>query len=339
MIRACYLIFSHDWQPQLARLATTISRLSPNALVVLHHDPSKGPLDRRIFSGIANLHLVPEPVPARWGQYSLVKQQLHGLRFCMTELAWDWIITLSGQSYPLQPLSDFEQMLASTPHDAFVRHFDALAPATWGSGLLPRGEGEKRYLYRYCDVPKLPFYHLLPPVARRVLGSLRVKLNELQPFFKIVTLPGSHPRLGVRRPLRRSLGGDFKLCVGRLPLQMNRRACEFVLNYVDTHPSYGAYFRTTLIPDEGFFTSLLANARNLRIGNDALRHIKWNRSAGASRGAVILPDEIPEAIRSGKPFGLKFDMEAAPESLDAIDKWLKAHTATSDAQSIGLRHA
>lgn len=322
MIRACYLIFSHDWQPQLARLATTISRLSPNALVVIHHDPSKQALDPGLFSHLANLHIVPAPVPGRWGQYSQVEQQLHALRYCVENTTWDWVITLSGQSYPLQPLADFERMLAQAPCDAFVRH---LAVETWASGLLPRGEGQKRYSYRYFNLPRFAHYYLLPAGAKRLLEALRAGLNEVQPLLRIITLPGSHPRLGVRRWVQKPLGEDFRLCVGRPPLQMNRRTCEYVLEYIDSNPAYAAYFRTTLLPDEGFFTSLLANASHLRVTNDALRYIKWNRGAGASRGAVITPDEVPAALESGKPFGLKFDMTAAPKCLDMIDEHLGVH--------------
>ncbi|MBL8460918.1 MAG: hypothetical protein JNL20_00170, partial [Thauera sp.] len=106
-----YLIFSHDRPRQLARLVKAIRWLSPTARIAVHHDPQGDPLDPRLFDGIDDVHIVPDPVRGEWGDFSLVEQYLHALRWCTERLEFDWCCTLTGLSYPLRQLSEFERFL------------------------------------------------------------------------------------------------------------------------------------------------------------------------------------------------------------------------------------
>ncbi len=116
-------------------------------------------------------------------------------------------------------------------------------------------------------------------------------------------------------------------------LNMNRRACQRVFDFLDANPAYESYFKRTLIPDEGFFTSILANDLHLHVCNDVLRYIKWPKDIGASSVAVIAMDEVNEAMRSGAPFGLKFDAKLDPSVLDYIDEVLGLQNMTTPVAS------
>jgi hypothetical protein len=313
-----YLIFSHDHQGQLARLARAIRRLSPDSLIAIHHDPAKGDIDPDLFAGIPSLHFVPEPVRGAWGDYSQVEQYLHALGWCFANLRWDWICTLTGESYPLSSLRDFENRLEVSGYDAFMRHFDALDPATWKNGVWPQGEGERRYHFKYFSIPRFRYYYKVPRGLLNLLGEACKSLNTAQPLIKIIAIPGGRIRFGVRR-FRSPLPLDFKLCGGRQAWQINRDACTYLLEFVESNPKYVAFFKQCLLPDEGFFTSILANASSLRVCNDALRYIKWPKGIGAARGAVISSAELEDALNSGKPFGLKFNDRIEPGVLDRLD--------------------
>lgn len=325
-MRVLYLIFSHDHQVQLARLVAAITRLSPDALIAVHHDPIGGALGTDVFGENRAVHVIPNPVRGEWGDFSLVAQYLHALRWCEDNLEFAWICTLTGLSYPIKDLQGFEQWLGNSGYDAFVRHFDAFDPGPWPKGVWPKGTGETRYLYRYFKLPRISYYYKVPAEIRHFLSTVRRVLNDSQSLLKIVPMPrGGRTRLGLRR-LRLPVGRDFRLCGGRQMLNLNRRALRRVLKFVVDHPYYSAYFKRTLIPDEGFFTSILANDADLRVCNDILRYIKWPKPIGASSIAVITAAEVDEAMKSGAPFALKFDMRQHPAALDRVDSLLALRT-------------
>ncbi|MCK6409365.1 N-acetylglucosaminyltransferase [Thauera sp.] len=308
-----YLVFSHDRPRQLARLVGAIRQLSPAAAIAIHHDPQDGPLHPGLFDGIEGVHVIPEPIHGEWGDFSLVEQYLHALRWCAARLEFDWCCTLTGLSYPLRPLTEFEDFLGHSDYDAFIHHFDAFDPVQW-----PAGTAERRYLFAYYRLPRMPYAHRVPQTLQRLLAHARDRFNQIQPFLRIVPMPRRAPtRLGIRR-LRRPLGSDFLLCGGRQMLTVNRHALARMLDFVATHPEWTQYARRSLIPDESFFNSILVNDKGLRVCNDVLRYIKWPKMHAASV-SVIGADEVEAALRSGAPFGLKFDEFAAPEVLDLVD--------------------
>ncbi len=313
-----YLIFSHDHQEQLARLARAIRRLSPEALIAIHHDPGRATLSQGLFSGLGEVHVIPNPVRGEWGDYSLVDQYLHAMRWCMDNLVFDWLCTLTGFSYPIKPLHSFEDWLAKSDYDAFVYHFDAFDPEHW-----PKGTGERRYLFAYYKLPRFPYYYRFPAPIREFLSRARTIFNRMQPLFRIIPMPrGARTRFGIRR-LRLPFGPEFKICGGRQMLNINRRTLDRIFHFLTEKPSYVAYARRTLIPDESFFTSIVANDPDLRVCNEVLRYIKWPRDKqDAANGAVITSDDVNEVLQSGAPLALKFDTRVDPSALDMIDAFL-----------------
>lgn len=109
-------------------------------------------------------------------------------------------------------------------------------------------------------------------------------------------------------------------------MNLNTRALRFLLRFVDENPGWTAYMRSSLIPDETFFSSILASAAHLSIANDVQRFIRWPRSAQhAASCAVITADEIPEVVQSTAPFALKLDSRVDARALDILDERLRLH--------------
>ncbi len=315
-MRTLYLIFSHEHQKQLYRLVTAISRLSSNAVVAIHHDPSKIPFENEFFSGNPDVNIIPDAIPGEWGDFSLVEQYLYSIEWCMANLDFDWLVTLTGLSYPIMPLHEFEHYLEQSEFDAFVYHFDAFDPIHW-----PTGTGANRYLYAYLKVPRNPYYYKVPAVIKKYFTYLRFVFNKVQPFFRIISPPrNGQMRLGIRR-WRFPFDKKFKICGGRQMLNLNRHAINKVFNYINNNPKYIDYARRTFIPDESFFTSIVANDTHLMVCNDVLRYIKWpNDKIHASSGDVITSSDVKKLLHSGKPFGLKFDSRIDVNALDMVDK-------------------
>lgn len=315
-----YLIFSHDHQEQLARLVSAIHRLSPGAEIAVHHDPQLSPLDPALLSE-PHAHRIPDPIRGEWGDYSLVHQYLHALQWCLRNLEFDWVVTLTGLSYPSQPLAKFEAMLCASGQDGFVYHFAADDPAHW-----PAGTATTRFRFSYFKLPKFHYWHRIPTALRTGLQQARIWLNARQPFIRIAPRPrGLNTMLGLRR-LRVPFANKLRLQGGRQMLTINAKALRAVLQFVDDSPRYVAWMRSSFIPDESFFTTILMNTPGLRITNDVQRFIKWPRnSAHAASGAVITAEEIPEVLGSGAPFALKLDSRVDARALDLLDEHLRLH--------------
>lgn len=315
-VKTLYLIFSHDNTRQLQRLARALKLLSRDCVVAIHHDPSKGALDSNLFLDIDDVHIIPDAIAGEWGDYSLVEQYLHAFRWCMAELSFDWVVTLTGLSYPTKPLEEFEKMLEQSGHDAHIYHFDAFDPSHW-----PEGTASDRYHFRYFKLPKFRYYHKVPPKLRYIYEAGVRMLNGAQPLLRVFRMPrGAPTRLGIRR-MRSPLGPDIRLQGGRQMLNATRKVLEHVMAVIDADPVWVRYFSKTIIPDEAFFTTLIANDPSIRVNNDVLRYIKWSAHHGASGSAIDVCD-LDLAIASSAPFALKFDDRLAPEALDKLDRML-----------------
>jgi len=326
---ALYLIFSHEHQDQLLRLVRSIRSLSPNSVIAIHHDPSKELLDSTLFSEGQGIHIIPDSIHGEWGDFSLVEQYLHAINWCRHNVAFNWLITLTGLCYPAMQLDIFEEQLKNTDYDAFVNHFDAFDPTHW-----PKGTGINRYLFAYFKISRNMYYYKVPVIFRTFLHRVRISFNNSQPFFRLISMPrGAATRFGVRR-LFFPFSKGFTICGGRQMLNLNSKAVNAIFSFLNKNPGYIAYSRKTLIPDESFFTSILANDRNLNVSNEVLRYIKWPKNIQhAGSVAVITPEEVNEVITSEKPFALKFDSRINSAALDLMDEYL---SKTIEIESLDL---
>lgn len=308
-----YVIYSHINPAQVVRLVTTLRALSPRSHIVVHHDPSHTRISSDAITA-AGAVLIPDPVKAEWGDFSQVQQHLHVMRWCVENLDFEWLITLTGQTYPVKHLVGFEAFLAASPYDAYLINFDAYDPQVW-----PKGEAERRYHYRYVKLPRFRYWHRVPSAIRDTVQKAIRAFNASQALFKIFTYPKGLPtRLGYRT-VKRPFGSDgMKLAGANQNTNFKRETILALLEYVDTHPEYVRYFRRTALPDEAFFATILRNDHEFRLADDCLRHIHWSGNQSASGGVMDL-QHLPTLEASPAYFALKFDQNACPELLDHLD--------------------
>ena len=96
------------------------------------------------------------------------------------------------------------------------------------------------------------------------------------------------------------------------------RACAMeVLGTIDRDPDLVRFFRRTLIPDEMFFQTLLANSpRRGDLIDARIHHLDF--SAGGSNPAVMTAGALPAAIASGAWFARKLEDAAVLDQIDAL---------------------
>lgn len=151
-----YAIFSHINPGQVIRLVRTLRALSPYTYIVVHHDPSYITLSSTTVKAAGGI-MVPNPVQAEWGDFSLVSQHLHTMRWCTKNLDFESYITLTGQTYPIKPRRDFETYLSASQYDTCLIYFNAYDPTVW-----PQGEAARRYHSSYMKVSRFKYWHRVP---------------------------------------------------------------------------------------------------------------------------------------------------------------------------------
>jgi hypothetical protein len=126
-----------------------------------------------------------------------------------------------------------------------------------------------------------------------------------------------------RRPyrikLRRRFPRGFVPFAGSSYWAIPRAGVEYIGSFCDSNPAFVRYFRTTFIPDETFFHTILMNSPlRDRVVDDDLRYIAW--PDGASNPKILTTADLPDMMAGGALFARKFDVNVDAEVLSALDQ-------------------
>jgi hypothetical protein len=304
-MKPVYLVRTHRDPAQILRLVRSIRRGSPAGRIVVWHDPSGAPLAPALFAGLAGVELVVDREPTRRGGFTMLSGYLRAIESLLAESGFDWLVYLSGQDYPTQPLAASERFLAASGADGFITWWGVrAADSPWG-----RRRGVRRYYYRYYDPP---------PWAHRLLRGLR-KANDLQKLVHLHTTYGV--RLGVRA---RVPFGPGLACYGGLQWHALSRPCvEHLADFAHQRPDVLAHYARTILPDESYLQTALVNAGRFRLVNDDKRYYDFAGSRDGHPRTLTLAD-LPRITTGGYHFARKLDLASDPELFDRLDARLAA---------------
>jgi hypothetical protein len=323
MTRVVYLVCSHSNPDQVLRLVKLLRKGSGTSRVVIHHDEAVSHLDPASLVGLDGVHLL-EPMPIEWGTFSYVEMLLWCMRWALANLEFDWLVLLSGQDYPIQPVSQIERFLASTEYDGFVKGFAVSDPGSQD------GEGFRRYYYRYHRVPVPGF--LLPrrSSSEGVVTKVARNLRDAQPLLSVKrAFRSSGVQLGLRR-LRTPFTEHFRCYRGSTWLTLSSKCVALLDRFVRGNPGYVRYYRRTWIPEESFIITILLNNPGLNLFRDHKRFIRF-RAQGAWHPEVLTVEDLEPMLASGQHFARKFDARADERVLNLLDERVHmAPTVSSD---------
>ena len=273
--RLAWLILAHDHPQQLGRL---LKRLAGGTCYV-HVDARTSPI---VFSAMQAA--VPEGVraifvarrPCRWGGFSLVDATLDLIRAALAD-GFDWATLLSGADYPLKSTAQISAFLAAQTTRGFI---------------------DIRDQARFDVAHRWQAFH--PEALHgRVLGKVLQKAQR-----------GLH-QLGWRRALPTPLSAIY---AGSQWWTLSAEACAAVLAFIAQSPHLLDFFRSTSVPDEMFFQTLLMHtplAAQLQPDNQRL--IQWDEGAWSPHtwGA----QDLPKLSGSNALFARKFAADGEVSNL------------------------
>jgi len=308
-VSVLYLVASHTRPAQVLRLLRTLREGSPGAHLVVHHDERATRLDLPAVRGLGAAPILP-PTPVTWGRGSQLAMHLRALAWATRERDFAWLVLLSGQDYPVRPLAAIEADLAAAEVDGFLERARVTLPPR--RLRAPADEFGLRYSLAWRPLP--------PPVRQGpALRALRRLAAPARPLVALREVPSGPPLLGLptRLPfdaaLRPHRGGDW--------YTLSRRAVEAVLAFGARRPDVLRFFGRTLLPTEAYVHTVLHSDPALRIADATRRFSRW--APGAAHPAVLGLDDLEPALASGADFARKFDHEADPRVLEALDRRLR----------------
>lgn len=223
-----FIILAHNHPDAVRRLVETLS--GERNLVVIHFDRS-APADqqaevRKLEQSYPGRLKVVSRVHCVWGEWSLVEAVLVALQeFRRMGDSPDYIHLMSGADFPIRPIADFEEFLIRNPDQDFIECCD-ITQRRWVKGGL--------------SLERFRFYF---PVNFR---------TSRKTFDRLVRW---HRKLKIRR--RIPLGMTPHM--GSQWWTLRWQSCERILDFLQENPKVVRYFRSTWIPDETFFQTVLAH--------------------------------------------------------------------------------
>lgn len=308
----CWYVQSHRDPPQIRRLLRRL-REGSEGPIVLRHDERGCPLDPAPLLALGGVYLLPPSGLQERGSFSCqVQPYLDCIAMLEREgIAYDWLVNLTAQDYPVTPVPKIEALLATTSADGFVRRWDvraAASPWSWRKARM-------RYWYRYTR---------LGAGSEPWLRALRF-VTKITPLYLYLDYGAL---VGVRR-WRTPFGAGFRCYGGRSWWTVRREVARYLLEFLAARPDVLAHYRGTVAPEESLVPTVLVNADRFRLVDDDYRYVDYR---GAVRGSprTLTVDDLPELASRRYHFARKFDLSVDRAVLDRIDREIHGVSAPAD---------
>jgi len=131
-MKIAFVIVAHKFPEQIVRL---IRSLSPEAHYFIHIDRRAKAVfteAQRLLENTPNVFLVEKRYPCYWGQFNIVNATLECLRTISKKgEKYDYAVLISGQDYPIKPVSEIKLFLERNRGRQFIEAFPLMEPNRW----------------------------------------------------------------------------------------------------------------------------------------------------------------------------------------------------------------
>jgi len=303
-MKIAYLIQSHTNPEQIYRLVEIIQKSSNSAQIILSHDFSSCDLDTLTLqkSGVQVL-----TGKGGRGDFVIIQAYLNAIKWLTQhQINYDWLIYLSGQDYPIKPISEIEDFLAKTNYDGFLEYFDVFSTKSHWS----IHEGKSRYLFKYQKNHTLS---KLPPEVKKILTPIKI-VNYLQPLIRINL---AYDMLGIRVP---SIFNNQFICYGgSFFTTLSRKCVEYLSQFCQNHPEVVEFYQNVCVADESFIQTILINSRLFNLSDDNKRYFDFSQTSNG-RPKILTANDYDSIVQSHAHFARKFDIHKDSKILDILDE-------------------
>ena len=225
MARIAYLILAHNRPKELLETIDVLT--AQGDYVSLHYDRNAKASDYKLLSDALATNdrvVLAKRRKCGWGGWSLVGATLDMLRAAEAQFEdASHFYLISGACAPIKPRQYFDTVLDDAPLDHIEAH--DLVRSDW----IKTGMKEDRYRFRHY-------------FNERTQSALFYRTLDFQ------------RRMGWSR----TPPSGLEMKVGSQWWCLRRKTVEAVLEYISTNPAVVTFFKSTWIPDESFFQSVVS---------------------------------------------------------------------------------
>lgn len=300
-MKICYFIQTHKNPEQICRLVKSINQASNNCHILISHDFSTSHLDLSPLN-YSNIDVLKRYKPARRGDASILEIYLEAVEHLVqSKIDFDWLVCMSGQDYPIQPVAKFENCLAQTKYDGFLTYFDVFLSQ---EQITKREEKEKFYFSQYINLP-----YWSKPILK--------KLSKLEIFLPFLKVQCFFAMIGFK-PRSTPFNDNFRCYWSYHWHMLSKKCLMFLRDYLKTHPEILQYYKRTLAPEESMIASILVNSQRFNLSQNTLLYATYPPILKGF-AQTIRAEYIPSLVKQNYYFARKFDLEEDREIFDMLD--------------------
>lgn len=316
-MKFCYLIQTHKNPKQIYRLVRLIKYSNPDAQIIISHDAHIKELPIEPIRSLTDVHLIQDSKPRFRGDFSLIKPYLDAIDWLQkNESNFDWLIYLSGQDYPVSPLSKIEEFLSTTEYDGLIDYWDVYSPES----IWAEGRSWKRYYCQYRRFPDwtMPFLKTLSQWSHYRKQIPISKLRGLIPNFQFFLTYGSLIGVPAKNP---PFNHEFRCYGGFQWHTLSRKCVLYISEYLSQNKPLLNYYKNTVVSDESLIQTILVNSKKFNLFNGNKRYADtYERQEGHARTLTAADYEM--LVSSDFHFARKFDIDQDEAILNQLDKIL-----------------
>jgi len=308
-----YVILAHKAPEQLLRLVLRLK--SQDAHFYLHID-KKCNLGEfmRVLPENTNLTYIADRQDCRWGDLSLVDAVLACYREIVAQKSEGVCVLLSAQDYPLRGQTYIKEFFEQHENQNFI----SIYPIPDPKKKSENGGMERLTSYTFdCRNPKdARMKAKIQPLSLRLKtigGFLRLAMyrRDLLPFaIKAYFKKRQYPK-------------GLAKCFNEMWVTLNYQTVKWLLETIDRHPEYRAYYQYTHIPDETMFGSILmADEQMKKTIRPMCHYIRWEKGQDGSPKTLSMGDvdSMKKAMLENPQIMFARKFEENTEILDYIDR-------------------
>lgn len=276
-MKLAHIILAHSKPQQLKRLTDRLKDKSDKSFI--HLDAKCNAADYHLVNE-AGIEMITPRFDVSWGGFSQVLAIVSSIRYVLNSgHTYDYINLISGQDYPLKPVSVFKSFLTENTGKVFMEFH------------LPGHPWIKQAIQRISK------YHLTDYKFKGKYFLERI-INIITPVRKI-------PK-------------DFIIVGHSTWFTIDWESALYVVKFFDENQSFIKRFNYTWGADELLIQSVLYNSiLKYKIINNNLRYIDW--SEGKASPKILTMADVQKLRETDCFFGRKFDLEIDQDIIDYLD--------------------
>lgn len=320
-----YIILAHKNFVQFRRL---IERLdSAEARFYIHVDASAdlSDFENELRSNERCVFLTgAQRLPITWGHVNMVKAVLHGITRILADQRRGYTLLLSGQDYPLKSNAYIQQFFQANYGTNFIECFSlpvtqqsavsvhgGINRATWIQAKRVSGSMDRLDDYTFFFSQRKGNYTTLPPFSKDFFRSPKN-------FRYAIGLLRRQPINFIRLFSKRKFPAELKPFGGSQWWALPYETILFLDQYSKANPYFLEYNNFTLISDEIFFQTLVAN--HFPAIAPPVTYANFMRPPGYEPATFTVAD-IQELTNNPCLFARKFDSDLDEEILNKLDEF------------------